>query len=165
MGQLHHGLVLNNLLRHRAGIRIAHRDDVGHVVVNTLGLTTASLGLVVIVIVGVVTDDTLQQLKLLAHGIVQAGLHSTHHLQHTLKNRKRRTHRGIGAHVAYVQIPSRGKRTTFLDDVLEQPIEHLARLFVRQREDVVTDAATRDVHVTEFTGSNGGIVTFNPQPA
>ena len=163
--KLEHSLILHNLLRHRRGVRIGHGDHVHQVVVFLTGGATRIHRLVVVVLGAVISDDSLEQLELLLHGKVQAGLNGCHHLERALQNRQRSADRGLRAHVADLHIARRGKRPTFLDDVLEQRIQNLTRFLVRQWQDVVADRTARDVYVSELAGGNRCVITFNAKPA
>ena len=88
LGQLDHGLILNNLLRHGGRVGIRHRDDVHCVVVRLLGFAWAFFWIVCVLFWCVVADDVAQQTQLLLERVVDACLDRSHHLQGTFQNRQ-----------------------------------------------------------------------------
>ena len=111
------------------------------VVVATFNCASAFHRLVVVLGWCVVSNDGLQQLKLDTHRVVQSCLHRCADLQSALKNSECSTHWSLSAHVADVDVTSRRKATTFLNDLIKQLEQSLAWLFVWQRQDVVTYGA------------------------
>ena len=133
------------------------------VVVRLLGFTVTNLWFVAVFVRGVVPDDSRQQLELLLHGVVNPSLNRAHHLQHALKDSQRRTNRGLGRGITDLQVSHGSKAPTVLDDLVHQPNQDLARLLVRQRQDVVAHRARGQIYVTELTGGDGGVVALDPQ--
>ena len=163
--QLHHRLILHNLLRHGGSVGVGHRDYSDEIVVAFLGPGRAILGFVVVGLGGVVADNVPQQDELLLHGVVNAGLNSRHHLKSPLQNSQRRTNRAVGRHVANLQISSASEATTFFDDGTKQRVQDLRRLLVRERHDVVFDRTRRNVYVPELSRCNRRVVSFDTKSA
>ena len=164
LGHLHDGLVLHDLLRHCGGVRVAYRDDINRVVVVLLGATRAVLGVVLVVVRSVVPDDVLEQPELLTHRIVDARLHSGHHLQRTFEDGEGGPYRRLRRHITDLEVSSAGEPTPLVHNSAQQGVEDLARLLVRERHDVVAHGPAGHVHVAPLTRTDGGVVPLDPEP-
>ena len=161
---LDHSLVLDNALAHGRGVGVRDRDHIHQVVVTLLGALAAVLRGVLVVHVRVVTDDVFQQPQLLLQCVVHAGLHGGQDFKLALQQCQRGAHRSLRRHVGHLHIRSRSKPTALIHDGAQQLVQHVGRLFIWQRQDVVADVATAQVHVAELAGSNRGVVALNAQP-
>ena len=161
LGQLQDGLILDDLLRHGGGVGVAHRNDVDIVVVRLAGHRAALFGLVRVLLGRVVSDDVFQELELLLHAEMHARLNRAHHLELALQQGQRRTNGGVGRHIADVHVAAGSKGATFLDDLLEQDVQGLARLLIGQRQDVVADRTRRNIYISELAGSDWGVIAFD----
>ena len=96
---------------------------------------------------------------------MHAGLDSPHDLELPLKQRQRRAHRRLGTHVADLHVRDGPQPPTFLGDLVEQCQQHLTRLLVWERHDVVLDGPARDIHVSELPGRDGRVITLDAHTA
>ena len=163
--QLQHRLVLHDLLRHRSRVRITDRDDIHIIVVSLFGLAITDLWLVRILIRGIVTDDRSEEFELLLHRVVDASLNRCHDLENPLKHSEGRANRSLRGHVADLEIRHCSEATTILDHLVHQHGKSLARLLVRQRQDVVAHRTRRNVYVSPLAGSDGCVVSLDTQTA
>ena len=78
LGQLDDRLVLHDPLSHGRTVGVRHGDNFYEVVVRLLRFTIATLGCVVVIFRGVVTDDFFEELELLLHRVVDPRLYGRH---------------------------------------------------------------------------------------
>ena len=78
-----------------------------------------------------------------------------------LQQSQRGAHGRLRAHVGHLHIRSRSKAPALIHDGAQQLVQHVGRLFIWQRQDVVADVATAQVHVAELARSDGGVVALN----
>ena len=163
LGHLHDRLILDDPLAHGGRVGVTDRNHIHMVVVFLLGGCAPNVGLVVVRWLRVVTDDCRQQPQLLLERVVQSGLNRRHNLELALQQGQCRAHRRLSRHVANLHVRRGREPTTFLNNVVEQRVQNLAGLLVRQGQDVVAQRTGADVYVTELTRLDGGIVSLDAQ--
>ena len=161
LGHLHDGLVLHNLLGHSGGVRVADGDNGNKVVVALLGLRSAFLGLVRVLVGGVVADDILKKPELLLHRVVDARLNGRHHLQSTFEDGEGRANRRISRHIRHLEVCSARKTPPFVHDGAEEGVQDLARLLIRERHQVIADRTAGYVYVAPFGGGYRGVIALD----
>ena len=139
--QLDGRLILHDPLGHSGRIWITDRDHFDDVVVCLFNLSVPAVWCVRVAGGGVIADDRLEQLKLHPQACMHPRLYSTHGLQGALKQSQRRTNRSLCAHVADLHVRDRAQSPPFVGDLVKKLQQCLARLFVRQRHDVVAHRA------------------------
>ena len=72
--QLYDRLVLDNFLRHCGRVRVRHGYDINQAVIGFPRPFVPRVGVVVVIFRGILRYNALQQLQLLLHGVVDAGL-------------------------------------------------------------------------------------------
>ena len=159
---LEHGLHLHDLLRHGGRVGVAHWDDIDICVVLPPGEACATVRVILILRRGVVGDDRLEERQLLLHGEVDARLDGRHVFQRALQDGQGSPHRSLRAHVRQVQVCGVSESPSFLHDFLHEGRQHLTRLLVREREQVIPQGATGHVHVAPLPRCYRGIHPLDP---
>ena len=164
--ELDNGLILHQPLGHRGCARVAHRDDVDHRVVGRAVCRRAVVGLVVVRLVVVEPlHQRFQDPQLLLEAGVGARLDGGHDLELPLQQRQRGAHRRLRGHVRDLQVCHAGQAPAVFDDLVQQIGQHHAGFFVRQRQDVVADAAPADIHVPELARLDRLVVVLDAHSA
>ena len=162
LSQLQRRLVLHDALSHGRRVGVRHRDDI-HPTVEVFLAVRALIHLVGVLFRHVVVDHPGEDAEFVLHRSVQAGLNTGHNFQAALQQGQRRTHRGLGAHVAYLDVSHRADATAFLDDVTKQLVQNPARLLVWHREQALAQRTPGHIGIAPLTRHKRSVVPLDAQ--
>ena len=162
MRQLQSSLILHDPLRHGRRVWIGHRNHINGTA-KVFAAAGVTINLIDILIGHVVADDTDEDAQLLFHSGVQAGLNTRHNFERALHQSQSCTHRGLGVHVAHLDISHRTDAAALVHDVTEQLVQNSGRLFIWKREQRLAQRCACHVRVAPLTGHQRAQITRNTQ--
>ena len=162
LSQLQSRLVLHDALSHGGRVGVRYRDDV-YTTIEVVFPVRALVHLVGVLFRHVVVDHPGEDAELVLHRSMQAGLNTGHDLQTALQQGQRRTHRGLGAHVAHLDVSHGADATAFLDHVTKQLVQNPTRLLIGHREQALAQRTPGHIGIAPLTRHKGSIVPFDTQ--